>query len=169
MAAVLTAGKEALLNFTSGTILALKPTPLAKALAGFEFAFSLHNQKGDILLIIGVLSTKCITLFDRAHRSLGDGWGKEQNVDMTHMDLKGQSLLEVKMAIYDYLTDSEFGRYQILFNGITIAHFEKRFTGPATKIGYWVGTAGGPPSWDVDVYRIDDLVPEERLALVQGR
>jgi len=43
MAAILTAGKELLLNFTSGTILTLKPIPLAKALASFRFALSLYN------------------------------------------------------------------------------------------------------------------------------
>jgi len=43
MAAILTAGKELLLNFTSETILTLKPTPLAKALASFGFALSLYN------------------------------------------------------------------------------------------------------------------------------
>jgi hypothetical protein len=171
MATVLKRGKKIPLNFPSGTILALKPTPLAKAPASLSFAISLHNEKGDTLLSIW-FSSGHIIFNDRARRSLGDGWGKKYKVDMTHMDLKGRSLLEVTVSIYHYLTDSEFGRYQILFNGITIAHFQTRFRGPATWVDYWVGDQSpprGPPSWNVDVYQIDDLLPEERLALAPGR
>ena len=167
MATILRSGQRIPLNFTPGNILALKPSLLAKPPASFEFALGLHNTKDDILLGI-LFSTTCITFQDRARRSLGDGWGKAHKVNMAHMDLKGRSLLAVKVSIHHYLTDSKFGRYQILFNGITIAHFKKRFPGPATKIVYWVGTLG-PPSWDVDVYQVDDLLPEERLALGLGR
>jgi hypothetical protein len=90
-------------------------------------------------------------------------------VDIAHVDLKGRSLLEVKVSVHHYPTESEFGRYQILFNGITIHHFEKRFPGPAKQIRYMTLTPEGPPSWVVEVYQIDDLLPEERLALGLGR
>ena len=155
--------RELPLNFTSGNILALKPTPLAKPPASFEFALALANKKDDILLYIA-FCTEFIKLSDRACRSLGDGWGESHKVDMAKVDLKGQSLLAVKVSIHHYLTDSGFGRYQVLFDGITIAHCEKRFPGPATKIVYCIGTLG-PPSWDVNVYQVDDLLPKERLAL----
>ena len=46
-----------------------------------------------------------------------------------------------------------------------MAHFKKCFPGPVTQIEHWVGTSGGPPSWDVDIYWIDDLLPEEQIAL----
>jgi len=167
MATVLEKDKKTPLNFTSGTILALEPTPVTKAPANYNYALVLHNQKGDILLHIQ-FSKGSIIVVDRARRSLGDGWGKRQIVDMTHVNLKGRSVLGVKVSIHHYLTDSEFGKYHILLNGLTICHFEKRFPGPAAHITYVVGTAG-PPSWDVDVYRIDDLPPEERLALLPER
>ena len=130
----------------------------------YKFGLGLYNEKGDILLQIW-FSTERIAVRDRACRSLGDGWGKSQTVDMTQVDLKGQSVLGVRVSIHHYLTDSKFGRYQILFNGITIAHFDKWFPGPATKIDYWVGTSG-PSFWVLDVYQIDDLLPEEQLALL---
>jgi hypothetical protein len=169
MATVLGRDKKIPLNFTSGTILTLEPTSAPSlALAIYKFALSLYNEKADCLLQLWC-STERIVVRDRALRSLGDGWGKPQIVDMTQVDLKGRSVLEVTVSIHHYLTDSEFGGYQILFNGITIAHFEKRFSGPATEIDYWISTPGGPPSWLVDVYQIDDLLPEERLALGPGR
>ena len=164
MATVLGKGKKIPLNFISGTIVVLKPTPVTKAPATYNFALSLYDGKGDILLQLWV-STDHILVRDRAYKSLGDGWGEPQTVDMTQVDLKGRSVLEVTVSIHHYLADSEFGGYQILFNGITIAHFKKRFPEPATRIEYWVGIAGGPPSWDVNVYQIDDLLPMEQIAL----
>jgi hypothetical protein len=168
MATVLERGKNLPLNFTSGTILALKPTPPAKALANFEFALCLYSEKGDMLLGIWFFP-RSILFQDRAHKSLGNGWGEPHEADMTNVDLKDLSVLDVKVSIHHYLTDSEFGRYQILLNGKTIVHFERRCPGPATQIWYVVGTGGGPPSWDVDIYQIDDLLPEEQLALGPGR
>jgi len=158
MATVLEKDKKKPLKFTSGTILSLKPTLVTKALANYNYALVLWNQKNDLLLHIEFFKGH-ISVADCAHRSLGDGWGKREIVDMTHLNLKGRSVLEVKVSIHHYLTDSEFGRYHILLNGLTIFHFEKRFPGPATQIEYLVGTAGGPPSWDVDVYQMDDLPP----------
>jgi hypothetical protein len=167
MATILHRDKTTPLNFTSGTVLTLKPTRVTKAPASFGFALSLYNENRDILLQIWPFTDNFLVR-DRARRSLGEGWGKTQTVDITQVDLKGRSVLEVALSIHHYLTDSEFGRYQILLDGMTIAHFEKRFPGPATQIDYWVGTQSppvGPPSWDVDVYQIDNLLPKERLAL----
>ena len=87
---------------------------------------------------------------------------------MTHVDsiLKGRSVLEVPISVHHYPTDSEFGRYQILLDGITILHFDKRFPGPATQISTKGTFPGGPSSrTEVDVYQTGDLLPEERLAL----
>jgi hypothetical protein len=168
MATELKRDREIPLNFKPGTILTLKPTPVSRAPADYDYALELCNKKSDTLLQID-FSTGGIVLNDCAHRSLGDGWGEPQTVDMTQVDLKGRSVLQVTISIYHYLTESEFGRYQILFNGTTIAHFETRFPGPAKEIGYWVDIPGGPRSWDVDVYKIDDLLPEEQLALGPGR
>ena len=168
MPAVLKRDKTIPLKFTPGTILVLKPAPLAKPPASFKFALGLYNEKGDVLLLIE-FSPGHVVFYDRARRSLGEGYGEERKVNTTNMDLKGRSLLDVKVSIHHYLSDSEFGGYQILFNGITIAHFKKRLPGLATKISYFQGTDRVPPSWDVDVYQIDDILPEDRLALVPRR
>ena len=168
MATVLHRDKEIGLNFTSGNILTLEPTPLVYEAAGYRYALTLCNEKLDILLCIE-FSARGIMLSDCASRSLGDGRGKSQIVDMTQVDLKGRSVLDDTVAIHHYLTDSKFGRYQILLNRITIAHFDICFPGPVIGVGYYPNSPGGPTSWDVDVCQIDDLLPEEQLALWPGR
>jgi len=166
MATVLNSGKQTPLNFTPGTILILKPTVTPPTnvyvLPPICVDLTLFNKNGDILLNISSSYTKNITCKDRARRSLGSGWGNEQTVNM-----KGRWVDGVTISVHHYLTDSEFGRYQNLFNGKTICHFDKRFPGPATQI-----SSGGnewASSWDVVVCKIDDLFPEERRALVAGR
>ena len=157
MATILRSRYAIPLNFTPGTILALKPAPLAKPPVIFEFAFGLHNEKSDVLLFIW-FSPRDVVFNDHARRPLGDGYGEERKVNTTDMDLKGRSLLEVKVSIYHYLTDSEFGGYQILFDRITIYHFEKRLPGPAAYISYTDPSHWGPSYWDVSVYQIGDLL-----------
>jgi len=166
MPTVLKRGEKIPLNFTNGTSLTLKPTPVSKAPEGFSsFELNLFNENDDLLLQIWS-STGDIICTDRA---CGSGGGKQQFVDMSQVDLKGRSLPEAKVSVHHYLTDSEFGRYHILLDGITICHFEKRFPGPATQISYGGGTIGGPASWYLEVCQIDDLPPEDGLALVSGR
>ena len=179
MATVLKRGEGIPLNFTPGTILVLIPTPAApvkrflpilykaSAPAKFKFHFTLWNKNCDMLLMIIFSAKFGVGFIDRARRSLGDGIGEPQSVDMTQVDLKGRSLLEVKVSVYYYLTDSEFGRYQILLDGKTVYHFDVRFPGPVTQIFYWNSTGTGLPSWAVDVYQIDDLPSGEQLALGQ--
>jgi len=166
MATVLEDDKNIPLNFPSGTILVLKPQGMKKPDGARDVGHDLRlfNETDDILLKIS-FHTRRITFKDYACRSLGDGWGKEQTVD-----LKGRSMEGVKVSVHHYLTDSKFGRYQILLDGITVYHFDKRLPGPAIRISYF-RMAGhcGPSSWDVDLYQIDDLLPEDRLALGPGR
>jgi len=163
MATVLKSGEKIPLNFPSGTILALRPTPISTSFGPFNLKPELHNENGDILLQIW-FSTGCIIFNDRACRSIGDGSGKEQT-----MDMKGRLLYLATVSVHHYLTDSEFGRYQILLNRVTVYHFDKRFPGTATQISYSINGINGPSSCVVDVHQIDDLLPEERLALVPGR
>ena len=174
MVAVLENGKKIPLNFTSGTVLVLKPgTAGGRANLNASgrwpaFVLELFNATGDILLYISI-SPRRITFKDFAHRSLGDGWGKEQTVEMKFAHEGGT------VSIHHYMNDSKFGRYQILLNGITVCLFDKRLPGPATWISYKDdvtprGDHGGwgPFYWDVGVYQIGDLLPEDRLALVRG-
>jgi hypothetical protein len=155
------------LNFTPKTILVLKPAPEEKIRQGliYNFGLKLFNAAGDILLYISFSPTRII-FRDYALRSLGNSWGKEQTMDMNF----NQSVTySDTISIHHYLTHSEFGRYQILLNGITIYHFDKRLPGPATNISYEKATGWAPSYWYVGIYQIDDLLPEDRLALVAGR
>ena len=163
MATVLKRGDDIPLNFASRTILTLKPTAVSRAPSHFgPFDLNLINENGDILLHIS-FSTGRVTFCDRARRSFGESWGEDHTVRM-----RGRLRYWVTVSVHHYLTDSKFGRYQILLNGITVYHFDKRFAGPARYISYTRGANGGPPSWVVYSYQIDDLLPEERLALVPG-
>ena len=169
MARYLQRGNQIPLNFTSGTILVLKPIlTRTQGTTGGAFEsgsdLTLFNETGDMLLKISFSTTR-ITFKDYARRSLGDGQGKAQSVDMNAKSTCGNTV-----SIHHYLTDSKFGRYQILLNGITVYHFDKRLPGPATQISYMNDSDyWGPDYWDVDVYQIDDLLPEDRLALAPGR
>jgi hypothetical protein len=175
MATFLRNGKKIPLKLTAGTILVLKPAPRDSSGPGqaFDLPFDLNlfNETGDMLLQISTYKTR-ITFNDYARRSLGDGQGKQQTVDMNfnRLIMYGETV-----SIHHYLTDSEFGRYQILLNGITVHHFDKRLPGPATQIGYQDASDRGgyhhwgPSYWDVSVYQICDLLPEDRLALVRGK
>jgi hypothetical protein len=174
MATILENNKTIPLNFSSGTILVLKPAPEEKFGPDKAFAvpfdLNLFNKTGDILLDISFSTTR-ITFKDYALRSLGEGRGKEQTVERNFHRSYGDTV-----SIHHYLTDSEFGRYQILLNGITVYHFDKRLPGPATQISYKEAShrspyyyRWGPSYWNVSVYQISDLLPEDRLALVRGR
>ena len=173
MATILKNNKNIPLEFTSQTILVLKPvTPWGEPYQDARLAFNLKlfNATGDILLYISVSTTQ-ITFKDHANRSLGNGWGKEQTVDM---NFKSSVTFGDTVSIHHYVTDSEFGRYQILVNGITVCHFDNRLPGPATQISYmdesyWDDRHWGPSYWNVGVYQIGDLLPEDRPALVPGR
>ena len=179
MATFLNWGRNIPLQFTSGTILVLKPTgrtPGFRPGGGLDLPFDLKlfNKTGDMLLHISFSTTR-MTFKDYARRSLGDGQGKQQTVDL---NFNGSVTYWETVSIHHYLTDSEFERYQILLDGRTVYHFDKRLPGPATKISYEAATGRalggeqyrwGPPSWDIDVYQIGDLLPEDRLALVRGR
>ena len=159
------------LNFTSGTILVLQATQPGRPV-GFDyttFHLNLSNKIGDTLLYLS-FSGKAIVFRDRAHRTLGDGWGEAQTVKFKRVDsMKGQSVYNVRVSIHHYLTDSEFGRYQILLNGKTVYHLDKRFPGPATQIKYTSDINYGPISWAVDAFQVDKLLPEEQLVLSPSR
>ena len=172
MATILQNNMKIPLNFPSRTILILKPL-LSLGLyqsTQLSFGLKLFNSTGDTLLYISVFKTR-ITFKDHANRSLGNGWGKEQTVDMNYTPT---AMFGDTVSIHHYVTDSNFGRYQILVNGITVCHFDKRLPGSATQISYKDDSSRGeyswgPSCWEVGVYQIGDLLPEDRLALVPGR
>jgi len=78
--------KKLSLDFTSGMVLLLKPTRFPFAMSTLKpkpTYLDLHNENEDILLRIsldpGMLGRNHkIFCNDRAHKSLGDGWGEAQ-------------------------------------------------------------------------------------------
>ena len=174
MPTVLKIGQKIPLYFIAGTVLVLKPSSEhCPNLRDVPFDLKLFNATDDILLHI-TFSTTHIIFTDYAVRSLGDGQGKAQLVGRNFNPLV---MYGDTVSIHHYLTDSEFGRYQILLNGKTVYYFDKRLPGPATQISYtedcYMGMfmcdpySGhwGPSYWDVSVYQIGDLLPEDQLAL----
>jgi hypothetical protein len=190
MATLLRENSAIPLNFTSGTILVLKPSSEQNGghIVELPFDLKLFNATDDILLHIS-FSTTGITFKDCAIRSLGDGRGKEQYV---YRNFNRSVTYGETVSVHHYLTDSEFGRYQILLNGVTVYHFDKRLPGPATQISYTYGSGSGSPMevvymsmfrdqglhfgdlcwapsyWNFSVYQIGDLLPEDQLALGLG-
>ena len=182
MSTVLRHEQKIPVRFIPGTILVLKPSSEQNGAHIVEppFNLKLFNAADDILLHIS-FSTTGITFKDCAIRSLGDGRGKEQYV---YRNFNQSVTYGETVSIHHYLTDSEFGRYQILLNGVTVYHFDKRLPGPATQISYTYGGGSrdfglfmiregschgwGPSYWNVSVYQIGDLLPEDQLALGPG-
>ena len=136
MASILAKGKKISLEFTSGMVLVLKPvqfpftvSPSAamSTLKPKPIHLDLYNKYGDILLRMtfdpGMLGRNHkIICNDRARKSLGDGWGQAQKVDVDKSFDQSQFTISVHH-------DSEFGRYQILLDKSTICHFDKCLPG----------------------------------------
>ena len=175
MPTVLKIGEKILLYFIAGTILVLKPSSERwEKVCDVPFDLKLFNATDDILLHI-TFSTTHIIFTNYAVRSLGDGQGKAQWVGR---NFNPSVMYGDTVSIHHYLTaNSEFGRYQILLNGKTVYHFDECLPGPATQISYtedcYMGMfmcdpysgRWGPSYWDVSVYQIGDLLPEDQLAL----
>jgi hypothetical protein len=182
MASILKKGSEISLDFTSGVVLVLKPTQFPFAISPSEamstlkpkpIHLDLHNENGDILLRIsfdpGTLGRYHKIFFnDRARKSLGGGWGVAQQVDVDK-SYDGWKDSQFTISLHHYLTDSEFGRYQILLGKTTICHFDKRFPGQARQLTYTGNMSLGPDSWGITVYLISDLHPDEGRLLGTGR
>jgi len=182
MASILAKGRVIPLDFMSGMILVLKPTQSPFAISSSEtmstlkpkpIHLDLYSQNGDILLRItfdpGMLGRNHkIFCNERARKSLGDGWGEEQKVDVDKsFDAWNDS--QFKISVHHYSTDSEFGRYQILLGKTTVCHFDKHIPGRATKLTYTGNMSLGPDSWNLSLYLKSDLQPDERRLLGSGR
>ena len=164
------------LDFTLGSVLVLKSTSFPLPRSRFtgvnrkKIQLDLYNENGDILLSITFdtgMSGKHHEIWcnDRAHISLGDGWGKAQKVDTSYVDFEGWKESGVAISVYHYSTDSKFGRYQILLGDATVCNFDKGFPGPAMQLSYTGNVSLGPDSWTFSVCQVSDLHPLERQFL----
>ncbi|KIM47249.1 hypothetical protein M413DRAFT_7794 [Hebeloma cylindrosporum] len=170
------------INFSEGMIIAFKSTVFDLAKTGLfkggaqETYLDLYNGCGDIVLSIMIRRGENKAFFnDRAAKSLVDGWGQTQSVDLSPEDVERWKRGGVTISVHDCSTRSE-KRYQILFDLTTICFFAKRFPGAVEKVLYddrFAKTSRSQSqlsdSLKVFFYKLEDLAAEERQVIVSGR
>ena len=127
-------------KLSKGIILALKSTQfdLEDLRDGKIHAthLDLYNRSNDIVLRITIRRGQNKVFFnDRADKSLSDGWGQEQSLDLSLADVDRWKRSGVTISVQDRSTPSEM-RFQVFFDLTTVYSFNKRFPGSATKLTY---------------------------------
>ena len=187
----LSTGEELPLNgFSPGMIIALKsakfdltaPYDNDGASVSPRMDLDLWNINNDIILRITILrGTNKVFFNDRADKSLLDGWGQEQSVELSQEDVDRWQRSGVTISVHDCSTPSK-EQYQILFDLTTMYHFDKRLPGPPIKIEYSAQRSpddttcdsGKPPHGilsdplKVLTYNLDDLPLAEKQAVNSG-
>jgi hypothetical protein len=181
MATDLRPGKESpLLNFSAGMIIAFKSTrfdiqahPSAPSTTRSATHLDLYNKKNDIILRITIRNGQNKVFFnDRADKSLLDGWGQEQSVDLSPVDVERWNRSGVTISVHvPFARTRSEERYQILFDLNTVFYFDKRFPEPPRKMGYSVTTQYHQLSDPLRVfcYELNDLPLVERQAIESGK
>ena len=191
MATDLSTGKELPLDgFSPGMIIALKsakldltvPSDNDQVSVSPRMDLDLRNIDNDIILRITILRGINKVFFnDHANKSLLDGWGQEQSVELSQVDVDRWRRSGVTISVHDCSTHSK-EQYQILFDLTTMCFFDKRFPGSPITIKYSVqrspdGTSdSGIPAHGVlsdplkvFTYNVDDLPLVEKQAVKSGR
>jgi hypothetical protein len=163
---------------STGVIIALKSTEfdLADPQDGITHAthLDLYNRSNDIVLRITIRRGQNKVFFnDRADKSLSDGWGQEQSLDLSLADVDRWKRSGVTISVQDRSTPSE-KRFQVFFDLTTVYSFKKRFPGSATKLTYSLESPlyyQTPLSNPLKVlfYELNDLPFVERQAVESGR
>jgi hypothetical protein len=187
MANDLSSGKELPLRLSPGRIVALNSAkfdltvPNDWASVSPRMDLDLWNINNDLILRITILrGTNKVFFNDRADKSLLDGWGQEQSVELSQVDVDKWQLLGVTISVHDCSTRSK-EQYQILFDLTTMFFFDKRFPGPPIKIEYSSQRSPDDTSdseqpahgilsdpLKVLIYNIDDLPLVEKQAINSG-
>ena len=175
MATNLNAGGVITLNPPAGpgTVIVFKTNRLNIAGGAKETCLDLYNNNEDIVLRMTIHRGQNRLFFnDRAHQSLGDGWGREKSVDLSPVDVERWHRSGVSISVHNcstYLGE----RYQILFDLTTVFYFATRFPGPAITIGYSTITTLFQPQilsdpLEVVSYQLNTLPSRERQAITSG-
>ena len=187
MAKDLSSGKELPLRLSPGRIVALNSAKFDLTVPDDWVSVSprmdldLWNISNDLILRITILrGTNKVFFNDRADKSLLDGWGQEQNVELSQEDVDKWQRSGVTISVHDCSTHSK-EQYQILFDLTTVCFFDKRFPGPPIKIEYSVQRSpddtndSGKPAHGilsdplkVLTYNVDDLPLVEKQAINSG-
>jgi hypothetical protein len=171
-------------KISPGVIIALKSTQfdVTDLQDGITQAthLDLYNRRNDIVLRITIRRGQNKVFFnDRADKSLSDGWGQEQSLDLSPADVDRWKRLGVTISVQDRSTPSE-KRFQVFFDLTTVYSFNKRFPGSATKLMYSSDVSSNESShyyWRTQLsnplkvlfYELSDLPLVERQAIVSGR
>ena len=191
MAKDLKPGKELpLRNFSAGTIIAFKstrfdlnyhrPTPFNSRLSTATTPpppttthLDLYSAKNDIVLRITFRDGQNKVFFnDCADKTLLNGWGKEQSVDLNSVDIEKWRRSGVTISVHYPLPHYRSKeQYQILFDLTTVFYFHTRFPEPAIKMGYSIATQSHQLSDPLKVfcYQLADLPLVERQAIESGK
>lgn len=132
----------------------------------------LYNRHNDIVLRITIRRGQNKVFFnDRADKSLSDGWGQEQSLDLNLADVDRWKRSGVKISIQDRSTPSE-KQFQVFFDLTAVYSFKKRFPGSATKLVYSSTAKFYRPQLstplEVFFYEPNDLPLVERQAVESG-
>jgi hypothetical protein len=190
MAKDLSAGEELPLRLSPGKIFTLKSAKFDLTVprdndwvsVSPRMDLDLSNIDNDIILRITILrGTNKIFFTDHANKSLLDGWGQEKCVELSQVDVDRWQRSGVTISVHDCSTPFK-EQYHILFDLITMYHFNKRFPGPPIKIKYSVQRSphdtsdSGIPArgilsnpLKVLTCNLDDLPLVEKQALNSGR
>jgi hypothetical protein len=171
----LKAGGVVTLNLPAGPgmVLVFKTNRLNIAGGAKETCLDLYNKDEDIVLHLTIRRGQNRLFFnDRAHQSLGDGWGQEKSVDLSPVDVERWHRSGVSILVHNcstYLGE----RYQILFDLTTVFYFATRFAGPVITIGYsTISTLFQPrilsDPLEVVSYQLNTLPSRERQAITSG-
>jgi hypothetical protein len=163
-------------QLSTGVIIVLKSTQfnLEDLQDGMVHAthLDLYNKHNDIVLRITIRRGQNKVFFnDRAHKSLSNGWGQKQSLDLSLADVDRWKRSGVKISIQDCSTPSE-KRFQVYFNLTTVYSFKKRFPGLATKLVYSSTAKFCRPQLstplEVSFYELNDLPLVERQVVESG-
>lgn len=160
-------------QLSTGMIIVLKSTQfnLEDLQDGMVHAthLDLYNRHNDIVLRITIRrGQKKVFFNDRADKSLSNGWGQEQSLDLSLADVDRWKHSGVTISVQDRSTPSE-KRFQVFFDLTTVYSFNKRFPGSPTKLvysttdPYYRRQLSTPLK--VFFYKLDDLPLVERQAV----
>ena len=140
MAKELRLGKVLNVNFSAGMVIAFISTQLdlmtSIMTSDSRINLDLCNMENDVILHIMFLRGKNMVFFnDHMDKSLLDGWGQQQSVKLSQVNVDRWNCLGVTISVHDCSTPSK-EQYQILFDLTMMYYFNKRFPGPMININY---------------------------------
>jgi Galactoside-binding lectin len=112
-------------TFKPGSIAIIRSSKLAFSPTQDKVGFSFTNEKGDIVLRIGIRPREDAVVFNT--KPADSDWGSEERVAFSGKFKNANP----SITVYDH-----GDRFQVLFDGSTVIYFNKRLEGDVTAIAY---------------------------------